>query len=258
MILAPRLAQYWLTLYKRTWRGTVITSFLLPLLYLTAMGVGLGSFVDSRSASSALGGVHYLAFIAPGLLASTAMQTAVGESTYPVMGGFKWDRSYYSMAASPLEPSDILLAHLALVAFRILTTSAVFLAVLAAFGALTTWWGGVAALGVSVVLGVAYAVPLFALSARMNDPSGFSLVFRVGVVPMFLFSGAFFPISQLPAAVAWLAYLTPIWHGVDLSRTLTLDTVRWLPALGHVAYLLVWVVAGWYLALRAFTRKLAL
>jgi lipooligosaccharide transport system permease protein len=258
MRLAPRLTQYWFTLYKRTWRGSVISSFLLPLLYLTAMGVGLGSFVDARSSTTALGGVHYLAFIAPGLLASTAMQTAVGESTYPVMGGFKWDRTYYSMAATPLEPSDIVVSHLVLVAFRIFTTCAVFLGVLALFGALTTWWGGVLALGVSVVLGMAHAAPLFALSARLPEPSGFSLVFRLGITPMFLFSGAFFPVSQLPAGIAWLAYLTPIWHGVDLSRMLTLDTVSVLPALGHVAYLLAWVAAGWYLALRAFTRRLAL
>jgi lipooligosaccharide transport system permease protein len=177
-MLATRLSQYWLIVYKRTWRGSVISSFLLPLLYLTAMGVGLGSFVDSNSHSKALGGLSYLVFIAPGLLASTAMQTAVGESTYPVMGAFKWDRSYYSMSATPLSPTDILLAHLVFVGFRILTTCAVFLVVLAAFGALTTWWGGVTVLAVSVLLGLAHATPLFALSARLPDPTSFSLVFR--------------------------------------------------------------------------------
>jgi lipooligosaccharide transport system permease protein len=130
--------------------------------------------------------------------------------------------------------------------------------VLAVFGALTTWWGGVAAVGVSVVLGMAHATPLFALSARLREPTGFALVFRLGVTPMVLFSGAFFPISQLPGAVAWLAYLTPMWHGVDLSRMLTLDTVSVLPAIGHLTYLLAWVAAGWYLALRAFTRRLEL
>ena len=257
MRLAPRLCQYWVTLYRRTWRGSVFTSFLTPFLYLAAMGVGLGSFVDSNSGSAALGGISYLAFIAPGLLATTALTTAVGESTYPVMGGFKWDRTYVSMAASPLEPSDILLSHLVLVAFRILTSCAVFIVVLAAFGALATWWGGLAALAVSVLLGMANATPVFALSARLAEPSAFALVYRLGLIPMFLFSGAFFPISQLPAGVAWVAYLTPIWHGVDLSRMLTLDSVQWLPALGHVAYLLLWLLAGWYLALRAFATRLA-
>jgi lipooligosaccharide transport system permease protein len=257
MRLTPRLGQYWITAYKRTWRGSVISSFLLPLLYLTALGVGVGGFVDASSGRQALGGVTYLAFIAPGLLATTALSTAVGESTYPVMGGFKWHRMYFSMAATPLEPSDILLAHLLTVAFRILTTCAVFLAVLAAFGSLVTWWGAAASLLASVLVGMAHATPLFSLSARLSEPTGFSLVYRLGLMPMTLFSGAFFPVSQLPRAVSWLAYLTPIWHGVDLSRMLTLDDVRVLPALGHVAYLLLWLVAGWYLSLRAFTRRLA-
>jgi len=256
-MLAPRLAQYWVTAYKRTWRGSVISSFVLPLLYLTAMGVGLGRFVDSSSGAGALGGVTYLAFIAPGLLATTAMNTAVGESTYPVMGGFKWSRMYYSMAATPLEPADILLAHLATVAFRILMTCAVFLVVLAAFGALATWWGALAALATSVLLGMAHTTPLFALSARLPEPSAFALVYRLGLMPMTLFSGAFFPVSQLPAAVSWLAYLTPIWHGVELNRMLTLDEVRLWPALGHAAYLSVWLVAGWSLARRAFAKRLA-
>jgi lipooligosaccharide transport system permease protein len=256
-MLAPRLAQYWVTAYKRTWRGSVISSFVLPLLYLTAMGEGLGRFVDSGSGAGALGGVTYLAFIAPGLLATTAMNTAVGESTYPVMGGFKWSRMYYSMAATPLEPADILLAHLATVAFRILTTCAVFLVVLAAFGALATWWGALAALATSVLLGMANTTPLFALSARLPEPSAFALVYRLGLMPMTLFSGAFFPVSQLPAAVSWLAYLTPIWHGVELNRMLTLDEVRLWPALGHAAYLSVWLVAGWSVARRAFANRLA-
>jgi lipooligosaccharide transport system permease protein len=257
MRLAPRLVPYWVTAYKRTWRGSVISSFLLPFLYLSALGVGLGSFVDHNSGTRALGGVTYLAFISPGLLATTAMGTAVGESTYPVMGGFKWDRTYYSMAATPLESSDILLAHLVTVAFRILTTCAVFLAVLAAFGSLVTWWGAVASLGVSVLLGMAYATPLFGLSARLPEPSAFALVYRLGLMPMMLFSGAFFPVSLLPPAVAWLAYLTPIWHGVYLSRMLTLDEVHVLPALGNVAYLSAWLVAGWYVSLRAFSNRLA-
>lgn len=257
MRLAPRLGSYWVTAYKRTWRGSVISSFLLPLLYLTAMGEGLGGFVDANSGSRALGGVTYLAFLSPGLLATTAVGTAVGESTYAVMGGFKWSRTYYSMAATPLEPSDILLAHLVTVAVRIFTTCAVFLVVLAAFGSLVTWWGALASLGASVLLGMAHATPLFGLSARLPEPSGFALVYRLGLMPMTLFSGAFFPISQLPHSVSWLAYLTPIWHGVDLSRMLTLDDVRPLPAFAHVAYLLLWLLAGWYVSLRAFSNRLA-
>ena len=139
--LAVRQTDYWVTVLKRTWRGSVISSFLMPFLYLTAMGVGLGSFVDTQQGEAALGGVTYLAFIAPGLLATTAMMTAVGESTYPIMGGFKWHRVYYSMAATPLDAVDIVLAQLAFIAFRIAITCAVFLGVVAAYGALHNWPG---------------------------------------------------------------------------------------------------------------------
>lgn len=256
MRLTFRLTDYWLTVFRRTWRGSVITSFLMPFLYLTAMGVGLGSFVDHSSGGRALG-VTYLAFIAPGLLATTAMQTAVGESTYPVMGGFKWHRSYFAMAASPLGSGDIVAAQLGFIAFRLVTTCAVFLAVIAAFGAVRSWWGALLALLVVLLIGLAHAAPIVGLSSRMKSESGFSLIFRLGLIPMFLFSGAFFPISQLPTVVAWLAYLTPIWHGVALTRMLTLGSVDSLPALGHFAYLLVWLLAGWLFAVRGFQRRLA-
>ena len=109
------------TVYKRTWKGSLVSSFLLPLLYLAAMGIGLGSFVDDNG-SGALGGISYLQFIAPGLLAATALQIAVGESTYPVMGGIKWQKIYFSMIATPLRPADVMYGQLAFIAFRVLTT----------------------------------------------------------------------------------------------------------------------------------------
>ena len=122
MQLAPRLTDYWATVLRRTWRGSVVTSFLMPLLYLAAMGVGLGSFVDSNGGSaSQLGGVSYLEFIAPGLLAVTAMQTAISETTYPVMGSIKWHRTYYAMTSSPLAVADIVAAQLLFVLFRAAT-----------------------------------------------------------------------------------------------------------------------------------------
>lgn len=254
--LAVRQTDYWVTVLKRTWRGSVISSFLMPFLYLTAMGVGLGSFVDTQKGEAALGGVTYLAFIAPGLLATTAMMTAVGESTYPIMGGFKWHRVYYSMAATPLDAVDIVLAQLAFIAFRIAITCAVFLGVVAAYGALHDWPGAIAALVVVVLIGLAHAAPIVGLSSRLKSESGFSLIFRLGLMPMFLFSGAFFPIAKL-GAFAWLAYLTPIYHGVDLTRQLTLGHVHAWSALGHLAYLLAWLVFGWFYSVQGFVKRLA-
>lgn len=255
--LAARQSDYWLTVLRRTWRGTVITSFLLPFLYLTAMGVGLGSFIDNSSGDDALGGVSYLAFIAPGLLATTALQTAVGEATYPVMAGFKWQRFYFSMAATPLDAADIVLAQLVFIAFRMFAACAVFLVVMGAYGAIHDVVGGVLALAVVVLVGMAHAAPVVGLTARLKSENAFSLIFRLGLLPMFLFSGAFFPISQLPLVVEWLAYLTPIWHGVELARMLTLGQAQLWPAMGHLAYLLCWAAAGWVFAVTGFRKRLA-
>jgi lipooligosaccharide transport system permease protein len=254
--LAWRQLDYWATVYRRTWKGSVVTSFLLPVLYLAAMGVGLGSFIDSADAVQRLGGISYLAFVAPGLLATTAMQTAVGESTYPVLGNFKWTKVYLSMVATPIVVPSVLLAHLAYVAFRLVTTCAVFLVVLTLFGLVPDAVAAAGALLVAVVIGLAHATPVFAYAARLTEDSGFAALFRLGVMPMFLFSGAFFPVSQLPGLFEWLAYATPLYHGVELCRMLTTgDIVPWM-ALLHLAYLLAWLAAGWWLALRAFRRRL--
>jgi lipooligosaccharide transport system permease protein len=251
-----RQYDYWATSYRRTWKGSVVSSFLLPLLYLAAMGVGLGSFVDRNGHNPALGGVSYLTYIAPGLLAATAMQTAVGEATYPIMGKIKWNFVFHAMVATPLRPVDIVAGQLTFISFRLLTTCGVFLGVIAAFGAIGSPFG-VLCLVVALLVGLAFAAPVFALTARMESDAGFAMIFRFGVIPMFLFSGAFFPVSQLPDAVEWLAYVTPLWHGVTLSRSLSLGSVPIGPAIGHVAYLLLWISAGTWLTVRGLTRRLA-
>lgn len=256
MELVLRQFDYWITTYRRTWRGSLITSFVVPLFFLTAMGLGLGGYVDDGSGPRALGGVSYLAFIAPGLLATTAMQTAVLESTYPVMGHIKWTKVYSAMIATPLRVVDVLNGHLLYVAFRLFTTCAVFVLVLTVFGVAGTPLGAVGALLVAVLVGMACATPVFGYSAWIKTDSGFAVLFRLGMIPMFLFSGAFFPVSQMPDTIEWLAYLTPVWHGVELCRGFTLDTAALWPGVGHVAYLLGWLVVGWLLARIVFERRL--
>jgi lipooligosaccharide transport system permease protein len=249
-----RMFDYWLTVYKRTWKGTMISSFLLPMLYLAAMGIGLGSFVDSNG-TGALGGVSYLQFIAPGLLASTALQIAVGEATYPVLSGLKWQKFYHSMIATPLRPADVVYGQLAFIAFRVLSSCTVFLIVIAAFGGLRSPLG-ILGLPVALLVGMAVAGPIAAYATTLENDSGFAMVFRFGVVPAFLFSGAFFPVSQLPDWIEWLAYVSPLWHAVDLARSLSFGSVNpWL-AVVNVGYLLAWFVTGTWLAVRGFTRKL--
>ena len=248
-----RAYEHWLAQYKRVWRGTIGTSLVNPLLYLAALGVGLGTIVDQSQNAPA--GVPYLDYIAPGLLAAAAMQTAATESSWPVMGAIKWTRTYYAMTATPLTERDVLIGHQLFVITRVLTASAAYLIVVAAFGAVHSWLG-LLAIPAAVLIGTAFSMPMAAYSASVEHDHSFPPIFRFLIVPMFLFSGTFFPVQQLPLAFELIAYVTPIWHGVELCRGLTLGTLELLPALGHVAYLLVWTVGGFALARRTYKRRL--
>lgn len=257
MELVLRQFDYWATTYRRTWRGSVVSTFVMPIFYLLGMGVGLGSFVDERSRSQLPGDVTYLDFIGPGLLATMVMMTAIFESTYPVFGNIKWTKVYDSMLATPLGVAHVLNGHLLYVAFRVASMSVVFIAVLAAFGVVASVVSGVAAVLAAVVVGMAHATPVFGYSARLRSDSGFAPLFRLGMLPMFLFSGAFFPISSLPDGIEWVAYLMPVWHGVELCRDVVLGGVDWGADIGHLAYLVAWAVAGWGLARWSFGDRLA-
>jgi lipooligosaccharide transport system permease protein len=252
---AARMVDYWAVAYRRTWRGSVISSFVVPLLYILAMGVLLGGFIKGDPAKLE-GATSYLSFVAPGMLAAQSMTTVFGEVTYPVMGMIKWNRSYFGMIATPLEVPDIVFAHLGFVVFRVGLVSAVFLAVMAPFGVFSSVPGVLVAFLVQLLIGLAFAVPLYALTAALRNESGFALVFRLGMIPMFLFSGAFFPVSNLDRWMEVVARFTPLWHGVDLTRMLVLGRVDAPLALVHVAYLGALALAGWLLATRLLHRRL--
>ncbi|WP_203453884.1 ABC transporter permease [Jiangella aurantiaca] len=249
--MAGRAFAYWITNYRRVWRGTIISGFLGPLFFLVAMGFGLGTLVDDGG----LGAPGYVEFIAPGILAAQAMQTAVGESTFPVMGALKWQRQYHAMLAAPLGIADLVLGHVAFVAMRVAITSVAFAVVAVALGAITSWWVA-AAVFAAVLTGLAFTTPVFAFAARQDNDSGFNVLFRFIVMPMFLFSGTFFPVEQLPAVLEAIAKVTPLWHGVELCRSLVMETATAAGSLGHVAYLAVWVVGGLWLAFASFRKRL--
>ena len=251
---AVREFRYWLTNYRRTWRGSIYTSVLSPVLYLGAMGLGLGKLVDAHG-TARLGGVSYLAFLAPGLLAAAAMQAGIEESTYPVLGSVKWRRTYYAAAASPLRPADIFHGHLLFTTMRLAMNSAIFLVVMAAFGAITSPWV-LAALPVAVLTGLAFAAPIEAWAITVVKDTSFALVFRFGMIPLFLFSGTFFPVTQLPAWIRPLAYVTPLWHGVALCRSLSLGTATLGGALVHVGYLAALAAVSIAVGNRTYRRRL--
>jgi lipooligosaccharide transport system permease protein len=252
--MAVREFRFWLVNYRRTWRGTIYSSVLSPVLYLGAMGLGLGTLVDAHG-TARLGGVSYLTFLAPGLLAANSMQTGMGESTYPVLGSVKWLKTYLAAAASPLRPADIFHGHLMFTTMRLVMNTAIFLAVMAAFGAIHSAWV-IATLPVGVLIGLAFAAPIEAFAVTRDKDSSFAALYRFGLIPMFLFSGTFFPITQLPAWIRPVAYITPLWHGVALCRSLSLGTVDLPGALGHLSYLLALAVAGLLLGQRCYRRRL--
>jgi lipooligosaccharide transport system permease protein len=251
---ALRAYQYNLLAYKRTWRGSLTTTFLYPVLYLAAIGVGLGHLIDHGS-KQAVDGVPYVWFLAPGLLAGTSMQIGANESTFPVMAGIKWLKTYFAMLATPLEVTDVLYGHLLWITTRVTTASAVFLAVMAAFHAVPSWWA-VGAFPAAGLTGAAVAAPVMAFSATRETDRSFIVLYRFGVVPLFLFSGTFFPVALLPGWLQVVARCTPLYQGVSLCRGFVLGRPGGWDAVGHVAYLLAMLTAGTLAARVTYRRRL--
>jgi lipooligosaccharide transport system permease protein len=255
LTMLGRQVDYWWTAYRRTWKGSVVSSFLAPWLYVIAMGVLLGGYIDDSS--SRLGGAaSYLDFVAPGLLAATAMQVAAGEVMWPVMGAIKWDKTYIGMLASPLRVVDVVLGHLGLVAFRIVSAAAVFVVVLALIGTFSSVVGAVTAFLAAVLTGLAFATPIYGFTAGARTEQGFALIYRLGIMPMFLFSGAFLPVSNLSEPLEKAARLTPLWHGVELSRMAALERWDGGAAAVHLAYLAALAGIGLWWAVRRLTGRL--
>ena len=250
---AARILQRNLLVYRRTWRGSLFGSFLTPLLYLTAMGIGLGQLM-ARGGSDLLGGVPYLDFLGPGILASSCMQTASFESTYPIMGKISWRRNYEAILATPIEVHHLLIGELSWIAFRLTTMATVFMIVLTLFGIPRSPLA-LLAIPAAVLTGVAFAAPIIAFSATRHNDSGFAALFRFIINPLFLFSGTFFPVSRLPDAVEWVAAATPLYHGVALVRGAVLDNMPSTWPL-HVTYLVVFIAITGYIAYRLLRRRL--
>jgi lipooligosaccharide transport system permease protein len=248
--------EFWLRAYRRSWRGSVFSSFVAPLLYLGSLGYGLGGLVDAGTGDGVGAGVAYAVYVAPGILTANAMQTAIGESTYAVHGAVKWQRQYLAMLATPLTVVDVLFGHVAYLVLRVVLATVAFVLVGALLGAFTSGWVVVAAL-VAVLCGVVHALPVMAFAVGAETDSGFTMIFRFGVVPMFLFAGTFFPVDQLPALMQPVAWATPLWHATELSRGLALGTAEWGSGLAHLGYLVAWLVVGGWLAVRCYTRRLA-
>lgn len=240
--------------YRKTWRGSVISTFLSPILFLLAMGVGLGTLVGDVDLGNGQTAT-YLAFVAPGLLAATAMQTGAGDGAWPVMAGLKWRKSYHAAVSTPVGSRDLVTGHLGWVSIRLTFVLVVYAVAIWAFDALPLG-RALLAVGPAVLTGLAFAAATTAYAASLENDTGLSNMFRFGIVPLFLFSGTFFPISQLPDWMEPVAYATPLWHGVSMSRSLALGVPTAIPAWISVAYLVVMFAIGAALAVRRFRERL--
>lgn len=242
--------------YRRTFRASLFSSFGIPVLFLTAMGLGLGGYVDQNPDPS-LAGLTYIQFLAPGLLAATVMQAGSFEAAFPILGGLQWNKIFHAMFATPIRALDIVLGNLAWIALRLTMISVAFSIIVVAFGASRSPLI-VLAIPAAVLTGLAFTAPIMAYTATQRTPDRFAAMFRFGITPLFLFSGTFYPIESLPSFLQPVAWISPLWHGVDLCRSLMLGTIDRDPfgALVHVAVLCGIIVAGGIAAARTFQDRL--
>jgi len=248
-----RVLEHDAVVYRRTWRGSMLVSFISPLLFLAAMGVGLGNLVHNGTGT--VEGVSYVRFLAPGLMAAAAMQTAVVEMTYPIMGKVHWQRIYEAMLATPLAVRDLLIGEVAWLTIRLTMVATVFFVVMVAFGTVRAPLALVA-IPAAVLTGLAFGAPVLAFSATQTRDSGFAALNRFIVLPLFLLSGPFFPIEQLPRLLESVAWVAPLAHGVALTRGAVLGTLGAGSALVHVIVLGAYAVSGVVVARGTLTRRL--
>jgi lipooligosaccharide transport system permease protein len=240
--------------YRRSWRGSAVSSFLTPILYLLAMGVGLGTLVDANRPGG-IDGVSYLTFLAPGLLVAMAMQTGASEGSWKVMAGFKWMRTYHARLATPIGIPSLVLGHMLWSGARVLMVSVIFAVVMTVFRVAPVL-ESLLAVGPALLVGLAMAAATTAYTARLKDETGLPLFFRFIVIPMFLFSGVFFPVSQLAGWLQPVALATPMYHGVELSRALVVGTTPAVTWWISVLYLVAWIIVGTWLAVGPFRKQL--
>lgn len=242
--------------YRRVWRENVVGAFVQPFLYLLGIGVGVGSLVDGGGRSvELLGDVSYFAFYASALLATTAMFIASQEALWPTADGFAWSRVFFAMVATPVEPRDVATSRAIYFAGRTAVAATGVAVVLVLFDE-TRSWGLVGAVPVAMLCGLSFAMPIAAWTASRGSDKSYPSILRFIVIPMFLFGGAFYPIEQLPDVLEPVAWVTPLWHAIELCRDLVLGGLDAAWAVLHLGVLLAYSVGGWAACTITFRRRL--
>ena len=253
---AVRVVERDLVFFKRIWKAVVLSSVIQPLMFLLGVGVGVGTLVDRGAASAdVLGDVSYFAFYATAIIATATMFVAGQEALWPTMDGFMWSNAYRAMLSTPIVSRDVVFGQLLRFALRSAITGAGVAAVLVLFDDTRSWGLPLAVLG-GVLTGLAFAMPFAAWTATRESDISFPAILRFIVVPMFLFGGAFYPITQLPTALQPVAWFTPLWHGVELCRGAVLGGLSVADVTLHVGVLGLYIAAGTVACLVTFERRL--
>jgi lipooligosaccharide transport system permease protein len=250
---ALRVFEKDLLVFRRVWHSYLLSGLSQPVLYLIAMGIGLGLYVNRSG--GAPGGVPYLDYLAPALLVTQAMMAASFESAWPIMGKIEWDKTYIAALNTPVGTGDLLAGDLIWIGFRTTILSVMFLAAILVMGAAVSPMV-VLAVPVAVLTALAFAAPIMAFTATQKGDGGFNALFRFGITPLFLFSGTFFPIEKLPLVLQPVAWATPLYHGVAVARSLSLGEADPIGSTVHVAALAAFFVAGFLVARVTFRRRM--
>ena len=240
------------------WKGIIaIVAIGNPLFYLVAIGIGVGVLVNQNSGTSGTGGVEYITFIAPALLASAALTGAMDEAMFPVMEGFKWRKLFYAMNATPITGPQIALGVFIAAMIRVAFTVICYWVLLVAFGIVTisqSW----DVIPVTMFAAGAFAAIIMGITAKVkNDDHFMTILGRLVVMPMFLFSGTFFPLESMPRFLQPIGWISPLWHATELGRYFSYGYSISAPMIfTHFAYLAAMLATGFAIANRTFTVRL--
>ncbi|WP_345801803.1 ABC transporter permease [Microbacterium sp. AZCO] len=257
------VTEHWIRALRAYGWTAIVGALGQPIIYLLGLAAGLAALIQAPIDDRGME-VPYLLFVAPALLMTAAISVASEEFSYPVMAGFKWRRYFFGFNASALSSPQIAAGVLLGAAARMLLTVGLYYLFIWIFFAWlhpgetspgTAWL----MIPIGVLAGISFGAPLMAYAASLEDDRGqFALVQRFIFMPMFLFSGTFYPLANLPLWLQWIGWISPLWHATELGRTVTYgswaaEPMSWV----HLAYLLALAVGGFVAARRVFTRRLA-
>jgi lipooligosaccharide transport system permease protein len=237
--------------YRRLWK-VVFSGFFEPVFYLFAVGIGVGALAGPVTLPGGQA-VPYAAFVAPAMMAASAMNGAVIETTFNIFFKLHFGKVYEGILTTPMKPTDIAIGEIGWALLRGLLYSTAFLGVMWGLG-MTESWLAIFAVPAATLVGLAFGAAGLAAATWMKSWQDFDLVTLV-TMPLFLFSGSFFPIDVYPSALQWVVKVSPLYHGNELLRGLTLGMVDWT-MLVHAAFLIVMGVVSGAIASRRLDRML--